>query len=172
MPCGLILRMQVHIRNAHAWLIQNVYICCSAGIRYPARLLNEVVAILRTAQAMLKAPSSEVSNGEAPKMSNLAVPSKSQAAVQAAAMGASMRSWAEPFTPVHPPSLSKAFRCVCGRSSLHQERPACAELGYAARARCSNAASRLALFWLSALLSGLSNPYGHAAMLISAIAAS
>ena len=68
-----------------------------AGVRYPDRLLPEVVEALRSAQAMDGAGSAAAGEGSS--------------AEQAAALGVTMAKRREAPTPVHQPSLTKAFRC-------------------------------------------------------------
>lgn len=93
-----------HGLNRPLWL--------AAGIRYPAKLLPEVVATLGAAKALV-ADKGQVLPGEggprAPS-SALAPHSTSQAAKQAAAMSANLQKRTDPVSPVHGPSLQKAFR--------------------------------------------------------------
>ncbi|KAK9798140.1 hypothetical protein WJX73_007295 [Symbiochloris irregularis] len=80
------------------------------GIRYPAKLLAEVVATLGAAKALLADRGQAQGEGGAPKGGALAPHSTSQAAKQAAAMSANLQKHTDPVSPVHAPSLQKAFR--------------------------------------------------------------
>ena len=94
----------LHAPSAHR-------IVALAGVRYPDRLLPEVVTALEAAQVL--AGKATAAPGQA------ANAEQATTAGQAAAMGASIARRTEPATPVHQPSLTKAFRWVlCSFQSL------------------------------------------------------
>ena len=74
-----------------------------AGVRYPPQLLDDVVAVLASAQAAI--PQLTASGPSADHAGSLG-----SSALHASAMGAAMAVRMEPVTPVDPKSVAKAFR--------------------------------------------------------------
>ena len=75
-----------------------------AGVRYPAMLLPEVVAMLTTAQSSLGPAAQQLlQNGQLPGQ-------LSGEALQAASLGAGGALRLEPVSPVDQKAVAKAFR--------------------------------------------------------------
>lgn len=79
-----------------------------AGVRYPPQLLEDVVAVLASAQAAI--PQLTAGGGLADIAHSTAGGQLGSSALQAAAMGAAMAVRTEPVTPVDPKSVAKALR--------------------------------------------------------------
>jgi len=77
------------------------------GVRYPPQLLEDVVAVLASAQAAIP----QLTAG-GPAAASAAGGQLASSALQAAAMGAAMVVRMEPVTPVDPKSVAKAFRYI------------------------------------------------------------
>lgn len=81
------------------------------GVRYPASLLPEVVAMLTTAQSMVMPSAAVADMGQLGQLTG--------EALQAASLGAGGSIRTEPVSPVQPKALARAFRsCLCPSSSL------------------------------------------------------
>lgn len=79
-----------------------------AGVRYPPQLLEDVVAVLASAQAAI--PQLTAGGGLAEMSHSAAGGQLGSSALQASAMGAAMAVRTEPVTPVDPKSVAKALR--------------------------------------------------------------
>ena len=79
-----------------------------AGVRYPPQLLDDVVAVLASAQAAI--PQLTASGPSADQAGSLGGGQLGSLALHASAMGAAMAVRMEPVTPVDPKSVARAFR--------------------------------------------------------------
>ena len=79
-----------------------------AGVRYPPQLLEDVVAVLASAQAAI--PQLTAGGGLADVAPGTTGGQLGSSALQASAMGAAMAVRLEPVTPVDPKSVAKALR--------------------------------------------------------------
>ena len=82
-----------------------------AGVRYPPQLLDDVVAVLASAQAAI--PQLTAGGLSADQAGSLGGGQLGSSALHASAMGAAMAVRMEPVTPVDPKSVAKAFRYGC-----------------------------------------------------------
>ena len=79
-----------------------------AGVRYPPQLLDDVVAVLASAQAAI--PQLTASGPSADQAGSLGGGQLGSSALHASALGAAMAVRMEPVTPVDPKSVAKALR--------------------------------------------------------------
>ena len=79
-----------------------------AGVRYPPQLLDDVVAVLASAQAAI--PQLTGSTPSPDQAGSLGGGQLGSSALHASAMGAAMAVRMEPVTPVDAKSVAKAFR--------------------------------------------------------------
>ena len=79
-----------------------------AGVRYPPQLLDDVVAVLASAQAAI--PQLTGGGPSADQAGGLGGGQLGSSALHASALGAAMAVRMEPVTPVDPKSVAKAFR--------------------------------------------------------------
>ena len=94
--------------RALAWSHWNKKDDGDAGVRYPPQLLEDVVAVLASAQAAI--PQLTAGCGLADMAPSAAGGQLGSSALQASAMGAAMAVRMEPVTPVDPKSVAKALR--------------------------------------------------------------
>ena len=78
------------------------------GVRYPPQLLDDVVAVLASAQAAI--PQLTAGGPSADQAASLGGGQLGSSALHASAMGAAMAVRMEPVTPVDAKSVAKAFR--------------------------------------------------------------
>ena len=117
-----------HIRfGCQSCIILTLCCCCwgltliSTGVRYPASLLPEVVAMLSTAQSMVMPNAAIQQMGQLGQLTG--------EALQAASLGAGGAIRTEPVSPVQPKSLAKAFRWamhqLCMTTALELAKVSC-----------------------------------------------